>query len=411
MPSIYLVANEVLFTSYGHIQWVYDPDDSFDNGDEKELEVQPSFLATGNWDVSPEQDLDIPFAADTVSFQLDIDPARSVSDVWSLLVNTRNFFAGLTIDYRLGLTGSLEGQNSNTYITTLAHITGLDISAALSAILAAPDISSLPGIARNVLFDHHADDGTPLAPVALTLTGTDGNDVISGGNSADHLSAGAGNDSLRGYGANDTLNGGAGRDALIGDTGDDTLDGGAGKDTLDGGADNDTLHGRGGRDLLRGDAGDDILNGNASHDRIHGGTGDDMANGGSGSDQIYGNQGDDILRGGRDADTLRGGGGNDTLLGQQGDDLLSGMKGHDTLTGGFGADTFLFNGAVNEGKDDITDFQTGTDIIRVLGLGFGDVSITGGATALITLGGLTEITLTGVAAADIGAADFDFLIA
>ena len=34
------------------------------------------------------------------------------------------------------------------------------------------------GIARNVLFDHHADDGTPLAPVALTLTGTDGSTFV-----------------------------------------------------------------------------------------------------------------------------------------------------------------------------------------------------------------------------------------
>jgi hypothetical protein len=49
MPTLYLVANSVLFTTYGHIQFVYDADDTFENGDAKEIEVQPTSLGSGDW--------------------------------------------------------------------------------------------------------------------------------------------------------------------------------------------------------------------------------------------------------------------------------------------------------------------------------------------------------------------------
>ncbi|MCU0748498.1 MAG: hypothetical protein MUF13_03025 [Akkermansiaceae bacterium] len=62
-----------------------------------------------------------------------------------------------------------------------------------------------------------------------------------------------------------------------------------------------------------------------------------------------------IIRGGFGADLLSGGAGNDTISGGAGDDIL---------TGGPGADRFVF-GAVDLGRDQITDFAPTMDIIDV----------------------------------------------
>lgn len=391
MPSLYLVANEVLFTSYGHIQFVYDADDNFDNGDEKEIEVQPTSLGFGDWDVSPVQDLDIPFGVDSLAVRLDLPSDRDAADLWDLLGNVRDFFAGITVDYRLGITGSLEGQNSNTYVTTLAHIVGVNIAPAIATFLASPDFGSFPGINRNVLFDHVASDDTPLSPVALTLAGSDGFDFIAGGNGADTISGELGRDTLYGFGDNDLLNGGRGRDIILGGDG------------------NDTVNGNSGRDRIEGQDGDDILYGQGQDDRMIGGAGHDMIRGGSGSDRLIGSGGKDTLWGGSDDDFLQGGGGQDALSGQGGDDLLEGMKGNDVISGGSGADVFLFDGLISEGRDEITDFLPGTDILRVEGLVFADIVIGGGSTAVISLDDKTEISLNGVAAGSIGESDFDFV--
>lgn len=391
MPSLYLVANEVFFTSYGHIQFVYDADDVFDNGDEKEIEVQPTSLGFGDWDVSPVQDLDIPFGVDDLAVRLDLPAGRDAADLWDLLGNVRDFFAGITVDYRLGITGSLEGQNSNTYITTLAYIVGIDIAPAIATFLASSDFSSFPGIARNVLFDHVAPDDSQLPSIALTVAGSDGIDVIAGGNGADTLSGELGKDTLYGFGGNDLLSGGNGRDFIFGGDG------------------NDTVNGNSGRDRIEGEEGDDILFGQGQDDRLIGGAGHDTLRGGSGSDRLIGSGDRDILWGGQDDDYLQGGGGQDELSGQGGNDLLEGMKGNDLISGGSGADVFLFDGLTNEGRDEITDFLIGTDILRIEGLDFADIIINGDTTAVISLNGMTEISLSGVAADGIVESDFDFV--
>jgi Ca2+-binding RTX toxin-like protein len=79
--------------------------------------------------------------------------------------------------------------------------------------------------------------GTALAEDALAVAGHDGNDVIDGSEltaDAIHFTAdgGAGNDVLRGGAGNDTLSGGDGDDVLVGGPGTDVLDGGAGTNTL-----------------------------------------------------------------------------------------------------------------------------------------------------------------------------------
>lgn len=391
MPSLHLVANEVLFTSYGHLQLVYDADGVFGSGDELELEVQGPFLAIGDWDVRPVQPHEIPFATDSIAQRLDLPTGVDASDAWEVLVNLRDFFASQAIEYRLGLFGAVEGQNSNSYITSLAHVVGIDLAPAMATILGSPDFSSFPGLARNVLFDHVAGDDTSLPPIALVLDGSGGADILSGGL------------------GDDTLHAGSGRDLLVGFGGSDTLSGGIGRDTLRGGDGHDILSGNGGRDRLFGDAGDDTLSGNGKNDRLSGGAGRDSLDGGDGDDRLYGNGGADTLSGGRGADILNGGVGPDDLSGQDGSDIVIGKAGNDLLSGGADHDVFVFDGTRNEGRDTISDFEDGIDILQVQGLTFAEVSISGTSDALITLDGLTQITLTDIMPSAITSADFDFV--
>ncbi|HEX3572709.1 MAG TPA: Ig-like domain-containing protein, partial [Acidobacteriaceae bacterium] len=66
----------------------------------------------------------------------------------------------------------------------------------------------------------------------LTITGSNGDDLLWGN---------AGNDVIQGNDGNDRINGGPGNDNISGGNGDDIVDGGAGNDTVTGDAGNDTL--------------------------------------------------------------------------------------------------------------------------------------------------------------------------
>ncbi|HYC02364.1 MAG TPA: putative Ig domain-containing protein [Azospirillaceae bacterium] len=115
--------------------------------------------------------------------------------------------------------------------------------------------------------------------------------------------------------------------------------------------------------VLTGGNGAETLTGSAiAHDVISGLNGDDT---------LLGLAGNDKLLGGNGVDRLRGGDGNDVLDGGRGDDWLDGGRGTDTMSGGLGADIFeiglLVEGvSVNTGIDRITDFQRGTDRIRLM---------------------------------------------
>jgi VCBS repeat-containing protein len=67
-----------------------------------------------------------------------------------------------------------------------------------------------------------------------TIYGTNGNDILSGGNGKDTIYGGGGDDIISGGNGVDRLFGDAGNDQLYGDNGDDDLTGGAGDDLLDG---------------------------------------------------------------------------------------------------------------------------------------------------------------------------------
>ncbi len=127
---------------------------------------------------------------------------------------------------------------------------------------------------------------------------------------------------------NDTVFGSSDNDLILGNTGFDQLSGREGADTLFGGKDGD---------LLTGEGGNDILFGNLEADTI---------NGGDGNDSLFGGKSDDVLTGG------------------EGNDTLSGDLGADTLTGGNGQDVFLLQ-QQGQGRDLITDFKSGIDLIQL----------------------------------------------
>jgi Ca2+-binding RTX toxin-like protein len=222
------------------------------------------------------------------------------------------------------------------------------------------------------------------------FTGTDGNDLLQGGNQ---------NDLLLGLDGNDTLDGGVGLNTLEGGTGDDAFmvhsltdtaveDPGEGTDivywaglgayqlpdniedlTLQGNATEGTGNAldntifanidvdSGLSVTLDGRAGDDNIWGGANDDAIQGGDGDDWLDGGGGGDIIHGGAGNDYVVG---ESFSFGAGWNDTLFGDAGDDLLEGLDGDDVLEGGDGAD--ILHGYAG---DDVMNGGAGTDWFQV----------------------------------------------
>ena len=237
--------------------------------------------------------------------------------------------------------------------------------------------------------------------------GGDGNDSLSGNESANYLSGENGDDILNGYGGNDILNGGAGNDTLKGDNGDDTLNGGAGNDKLYGGNGHDTLVGGAGDDHMQGgdyesdtylfakghgkdnvydwarnddEADKLVFKGVKAQDAVFGREGVDLTIRAYGSEQDQVNiqgfftspssnqhhfQFDDATlkvsdiaqktfeydstsgNGWITDDTIHGGTGNDSISGGDGNDTLNGNDGNDTLKGDNGDDT-LNGGAGND---------------------------------------------------------------
>lgn len=138
------------------------------------------------------------------------------------------------------------------------------------------------------------------------LYGGNGNDTLNGGEGADSLSGLLGNDTVtyedaqigvgvdlsssaaqrEGAAAGDFL---SSIENLTGTNFDDSVFGGDSANILEGLAGNDQLHGRGGADTLRGGDGNDLLDGGARKDVLTGGAGEDtfyFASTGEGGDTI-----------------------------------------------------------------------------------------------------------------------------
>lgn len=258
-------------------------------------------------------------------------------------------------------------------------------------------------------------DGTIEHFTILTGSGADtittgaGNDIIRTGQGASTVSAGQGANVIVGGANSDTVtaldggnfvNAGNGTNTVTTGGGRDKIVTGTGADTIVSGAGNDQIVLRGGADTVDAGAGADrlVINYASMNTNVTGGiTGGNIGTGyvghiadlagslvdfersesftittGSGNDRITTGKGADILRGGGGTDVFVSGGGRDALAGGGGSDRLRGGLGNDVSTGGAGADVFIFASLTETGSggghDRITDFDTGTDRIKLTGI-------------------------------------------
>ncbi|RAI04340.1 hypothetical protein DLJ53_07815 [Acuticoccus sediminis] len=209
---------------------------------------------------------------------------------------------------------------------------------------------------------------------ALVMAVTNGDDAIFGSSGPDGLAGYNGDDLIYGYAGDDDLYGDAGDDEISGGPNDDLIYGGPGRDYLLGDEGNDTINGNQDDDTIYGGPGRDVLSGGGADDIIYGEQGVDVLVGGFGNDTLYGDQAEDKLRGRWDDDVLYGGNGKDEILGNADDDKLFGQNAPDFLVGGLGADTisgghgndrFHYRTAAEVDGDELTDFDTGNDIIAL----------------------------------------------
>ena len=230
-------------------------------------------------------------------------------------------------------------------------------------------------------------DTTPNANyfIGETTTGDASSETVTGGNGNDILSGLGGNDKIAGRDGWDKLYGGDGNDSLLGGGKDDLLTGGEGNDKLFGGSGRDTAIFGSGNNRI------DLANANRQNTR----EGRDLfrsienVKGGDGNDYIYGDGVNNYLYGEA---------GNDRLYGRAGNDQLCGGLGKNTLTGGSGNDTFQIN--TGDGRDTITDYNSGEDFIQLLGgLTESDLNFTfdGGHTRISNDGDLLAIVQNTVA--------------
>ena len=157
---------------------------------------------------------------------------------------------------------------------------------------------------------------------------------------------------------------------LIGSGGNNRIDGGAGPDIMRGGQGNDVYVWQAG-DIV--DEASFAANGrdrvisaesvNLSDAAVFQGAVEDVTLTGTAAANAFGNALANTLDGNGGVNRLNGFDGLDTLRGFGGNDVLNGGARNDVLTGDGGRDLFVFNAALANNVDRITDFQPGTDTI------------------------------------------------
>ena len=129
-------------------------------------------------------------------------------------------------------------------------------------------------------------------------------------------------------------------------------------------------------------------------------------------DTVIGGAGDDMISGAGGMDDLRGGGGQNTLIGGEGNDTLTSSGRLDTLTGGAGTDRFIITSETGAQSVIITDFEGAAafeyiDLSGFVAFTFADLRIVDkNGDAVVTLPDGTTLTLAGVDADSLTAADF-----
>lgn len=237
----------------------------------------------------------------------------------------------------------------------------------------------------------------------FTFTGSKA--VTFSGNDEDNIVTGTGaNDTLSGLAGGDTLNGGKGADSLAGGADDDFYIVDNAKDIVDeNGADGidrvvsalSFSLAENGTTVL-GTLEDLELTGKANLT----GTGNEAQNeiiGNAGNNKLDGAGNDDFLAGGNGNDTLLGGVDNDILIGGAGNDSLDGGSGVDAMEGGEGSDVYNVDVATDQANDSGT---TGTDTVIasvsfIISAGVENLILTGAAGKSFGLGNDLGNRITG----------------
>jgi serralysin len=290
------------------------------------------------------------------------------------------------------------------------------------------DWLNMAAVTSNIVLNMTSDETFSFAGVEVgqlsgdfenIVTG-DGNDSITGTDSANEIRGMRGNDTLAGGGGIDTLMGGMGNDTYLRASGarivearasgTDTVlssmtytlganlegltltgdyavngTGNSSSNTITGNEAANTLNGRSGTDTLVGGLGDDIYVTDGEDAVTEGSTGgtdtvqssathtlaanvETLTLTGSSAINGTGNAANNTITGNTAANTLNGGSGADTVYGGTGVDKLIGGTGKDQLSGDGGNDSFVFNNVVESAitattTDVITDFVSGRDKI------------------------------------------------
>ena len=107
------------------------------------------------------------------------------------------------------------------------------------------------GLAAGKTFTMNVAMENNLASGSATLTGSSGNDTLTGDTNE--------STNINGGGGNDIITGGSAAEIINGDAGNDIIGGGGGADTINGGAGNDTITMAGTAETIDGGAGNDIV--------------------------------------------------------------------------------------------------------------------------------------------------------
>jgi Ca2+-binding RTX toxin-like protein len=248
--------------------------------------------------------------------------------------------------------------------------------------------ASIDGVAN----DGGGGEGDNIETDVENLSGSQGNDVLTGNGAANTLTGNSGNNTLEGLGNNDSLQGGDGIDDLRGGDGSDSMTGGVGQDTFRGGAGADDMSGGGGMDSADYSAStaplsvtaDDGANDGAAGegDNVHSDV--EILHGGQANDTLVPKIDDTVpgeVWGGPGNDTLFGGGqaSNDRLEGEDGNDTLDGRWGADIMNGGPGIDTVDYRGhEADPGDGSLVGVNSVPDGIANDGSGYIDANFGGG---------------------------------
>ena len=270
----------------------------------------------------------------------------------------------------------------------------------------APPNEILPGATlTSYTLGANIENGFVGAPGAFDLNGNALNNSLGGNNAANVLSGGDGSDILNGKGGYDTLIGGAGDDTFV--LNDATLQQLFTTSGLPTGVYTPVY------DLVQEAA-------NSGVDTVQ--VGRVSVTGMFGQVQTLSSytldaniENGQVLAGG--AFDMAGNAGNNVLVGNTFSNTLTGVGGDDTLTGGGGTDTFSYAG-LGFGHDTVTDFLTGSgaghDVLSInhtLAANFASIMADftqNGGNAVLTLDANDAVTLTGVNAQTLTAANFQF---